>query len=107
MVGVGFVYKFVMNKVGNIVYCVVMGIVFLMGFVIFWGNFVVGFIGSEENLVNLMYFVVFFVGVICVVLVCFIFVGMVWMMFVMVLVVFFVLVIVFMVWFYDFSFGVV
>lgn len=65
MVAIGFAYKFVTAKTGNVVHRVATGIALLTGFMIFWGNLAVGFIGSEDNPANLMYFVALLIAAIC------------------------------------------
>ena len=62
MVAIGFAYKLVTNKARNAVHCIATGIALMAAFIIVWGNLAVGFIGSEDNPANLMYFVALFVG---------------------------------------------
>jgi len=64
MVGIGFAYKFVTMKAGNVAHRIATGLALVTAFMIFWGNLAVGFIGSEDNPANLMYGGVLAVGVI-------------------------------------------
>ena len=107
MVGVGFAYKLVTNKAGNVAHRVATGIALLAAFAIFWGNLAVGFIGSEENPANSMYFVALLVGAICAGLARFTPAGMARTMFVTALAVFLVPAIALVVRPHDFSPGVV
>ena len=64
MVAVGFVYKLVTSKTGNIAHRVATALALLGGFMIIWGNLAVGFIGSEDNPANLLYAGVLLIGAI-------------------------------------------
>lgn len=62
MVAIGFAYKLVTSKAGSVAQRIATIIALAAGFMIFWGNLAVGFIGSEDNPANLMYFVALLVA---------------------------------------------
>lgn len=106
MVGIGFAYKLVTSKAGNVAHRIATGIALAAGFMIFWGNLAVGFIGSEDNPANLMYFVALLIAAVCSTLSRFTSAGMSRTMFVTALAVFLVPVIALLMRPHDFSPGV-
>ena len=62
--GTGLTYKLVTRKSGDVIYRVAIGFALATGFFLIWANMAVGIIGSEDNPVNLLYFLVLFVGII-------------------------------------------
>ncbi len=62
--GAGFTYKLVARKMNNAAYRTAVGIAVATALLIVWINLAVGFIGSENNPANLMYFGVLIIGVI-------------------------------------------
>lgn len=64
MVAVALAYRFVTRKAVQITYRAATLVALLTGFLIFWGNLAVGFIGSEDNPANAMYLGVLVIGVV-------------------------------------------
>lgn len=62
--GTGLSYKLATKNTGEIVYRIAIGFALFTGLFLIWVNLAVGIIGSEDNPVNLLYFGVFFVGII-------------------------------------------
>ena len=54
--GAGALFELGLSLSGNLMYRAGFGLALLTGFMIIWGNGAVGFIGSEDNPANLMYF---------------------------------------------------
>jgi hypothetical protein len=106
MVGIGVAYRLVTGKTGNVAHRIATGIALVAGFMIVWGNLAVGFIGSEDNPANLMYFVALLIAAVCAGLSRFTPEGMARAMFVTALAVFLVPVIALLVKPQDFSPGV-
>lgn len=66
--GTGFAYILITQKLaskaaGNIVYRVAVGFALFTGLFLIWANAAVGIIGSENNDINMLYFIVVFVGI--------------------------------------------
>ncbi|HRE80039.1 MAG TPA: hypothetical protein PLN52_03275 [Opitutaceae bacterium] len=64
MMALALAYRFVTRKAGHIAYRIATILALLTGFLIFWGNLAVGFIGSEDNPANAMYVGVLLIGVV-------------------------------------------
>ncbi len=62
--GTGLAYKLVTTKTGELVYRIAIGFALFTGLFLIWVNGAVGIVGSEENPVNQLYFIVIFVGII-------------------------------------------
>jgi hypothetical protein len=62
--GTGFTYKFITRKSAEFVYRIAIGFALATGFFLVWSNLAVGIIGSENNVINVLYFGVIAVGVI-------------------------------------------
>lgn len=62
--GTGLTYKLVTRKSDETVYRVAVGLALATGFFLIWANGAVGIIGSENNPINLLYYLVLFVGII-------------------------------------------
>lgn len=62
--GSGFTYKFITSKINNTKYKAALGIAVFTSLFIVWSNLAVGIIGSEDNPVNLIYFVMLFAVII-------------------------------------------
>ena len=62
--GTAFTYKLITRSKSNIAYRFAVGIALGTGFIIIWANGAVGIIGSEENPVNLVYYVLLLIGLI-------------------------------------------
>lgn len=62
--GTGLTYELISRKTGNLAYKAAVGIAIFTGFILIWGNLAVGLIGSEDNPVNALYFVLLFIGAI-------------------------------------------
>lgn len=62
--GSGFTYKFITSKISNTKYKAALGIAVFTSLFIVWSNLAVGIIGSEDNPVNLIYFVMLFAVII-------------------------------------------
>lgn len=60
----GFIYKFSLFKANNIEYKIASATALLTGLLLIWVNFAVGIIGSEENPINTVYFLVILIGII-------------------------------------------
>jgi hypothetical protein len=56
--GTGLFYKFIVSRSCNFMYRAGAALAIAAGFMIIWGNLAVGFIGSEDNPINLLYFAV-------------------------------------------------
>lgn len=67
MVAIGVAYKLATHSAGNNAQRLATVIALGTGFLIFWGNLAVGFIGSDDNPVNLLYLAVLVLGAIGVV----------------------------------------
>jgi len=76
MVAIGVAYKLATHSAGNNAQRLATVIALGTGFLIFWGNLAVGFIGSDDNPVNLLYLAVLVLGAIGAVRVRFAAVGM-------------------------------
>lgn len=61
--GTGLTYKLITRKSGNVAYRIAVGFALATGFFLIWTNLAVGIIGSEDNPVNLLYFLVLFIGI--------------------------------------------
>lgn len=62
--GSGFTYKFITSKISNTKYKAALAIAVFTSLFIVWSNLAVGIIGSEDNPVNLIYFVMLFAVII-------------------------------------------
>lgn len=62
--GTGLTYELISRKAGNTAYKAAVGIAVFAGLILIWGNLAVGLIGSEDNPVNGLYFVLLFIGAI-------------------------------------------
>jgi hypothetical protein len=62
--GTGITYELVTRRTGNIAYRSAVGVALAAAFILIWVNLAVGFIGSEDELANLMYGGVLVVGII-------------------------------------------
>lgn len=62
--GSGLAYTLMARMGGNATYRVAAGVAVAAGLLLIWGNLAVGFIGSENNLANLLYGAVLAVGII-------------------------------------------
>lgn len=62
--GTGLTYKLVTRTSGQLAYRLGVGLALASGFLLIWANGAVGIIGSEDNPINLLYFVVIFAGII-------------------------------------------
>lgn len=62
--GTGLTYKLITRKSGEIAYRFAVGFALFAGLFLIWSNGAVGIIGSENNDINLLYFLVIFVGII-------------------------------------------
>ncbi|WP_217988428.1 hypothetical protein [Aliifodinibius salipaludis] len=62
--GTGLTYKLATRNTGEIIYRIAIGFALFTGLFLIWVNLAVGIIGSEDNPVNLLYFGVFFLGII-------------------------------------------
>jgi len=62
--GTGLAYKLITRTSDNTVYRIAIGFALFTGLFLLWVNGAVGIIGSENNPVNLLYFVVIAVGII-------------------------------------------
>lgn len=62
--GTGLAYKLIIRKSGNVSYRLAIGFALFTGLFLLWVNGAVGIIGSENNPVNLLYFIVIAVGII-------------------------------------------
>lgn len=62
--GTGLTYKLVTRKSGETVYRVATGFALFTGLFLIWVNGAVGIIGSENNEINTLYYLVIFVGII-------------------------------------------
>lgn len=62
--GTGLTYKLVTNKTANTAYKVAVGFALFSGLFLIWSNLAVGIIGSEDNIFNLIYFGLPFIGII-------------------------------------------
>ena len=62
--GIGIAYELISRKSDKLVYRVAIGIALLAAFLLFWVNAAVGIIGSEDQPANLLFGVVFLVGLI-------------------------------------------
>lgn len=62
--GTGLAFELIAGKAGNTAYRAATGLALATGFLIIWINLAVGFIGSEDNPVNLLYLAVLCVGMI-------------------------------------------
>lgn len=61
--GTGFTYLFLTRNSDTIPYRIAMGFALGTGFLLIWSNLAVGIIGSESNVINLLYFGVIAIGV--------------------------------------------
>lgn len=62
--GTGLSYKLITRKSGEIAYRAAVGFALFTGLFLIWTNGAVGIIGSENNEINQLYFLVIFVGII-------------------------------------------
>lgn len=62
--GTGLAYIFVTHRSKNMIFRIAVGFALFSGFFLIWSNLAVGLIGSEDNPLNLLYFLVIGVGVI-------------------------------------------
>lgn len=62
--GTGLTYKLITRKSGKLAYRLGVGLALATGFLLIWANGAVGIIGSEDNPINLLYFLVVFIGII-------------------------------------------
>ena len=62
--GTGFIYKLITGKTGTFIYRAGVGIALASSLFLVWVNLAVGLVGSEDNLFNLVYFGVPFIGII-------------------------------------------
>jgi hypothetical protein len=60
----GFTYKYIASKKSNAKYKAALGIAVFISLFIVWSNLAVGIIGSEDNPVNIIYFVMLFAVII-------------------------------------------
>lgn len=62
--GTGLAYIFVTHRPKTMIFRIAVGFALFSGFFLIWSNLAVGLIGSEDNPLNLLYFLVIGVGVI-------------------------------------------
>ncbi|MFO7798244.1 hypothetical protein [Rhodohalobacter sp.] len=62
--GTGLTYTLVTRKSGKIAYRLAVGFALFTGLLLIWVNMAVGIIGSENNDINLLYFLVIFTGIV-------------------------------------------
>lgn len=62
--GTGLAYIFVTHRSKTMIFRIAVGFALFSGFFLIWSNLAVGLIGSEDNPLNLLYFLVIGVGVI-------------------------------------------
>jgi hypothetical protein len=62
--GAGLAYIIISGKSETLIYRVAVGFALFTGFFLIWSNLAVGLIGSENNEINLLYFLVIGVGVV-------------------------------------------
>lgn len=62
--GSGLTYELIARKAGNTAYRAAVGVAVAAALLLVWINLAVGIIGSEDNPLNAMYFVVIFIGII-------------------------------------------
>jgi len=61
--GTGLSYIFITKLTMNTVYRIAVGFSLISGLFLLWSNMAVGIIGSENNSINLLYFLVIFTGI--------------------------------------------
>jgi hypothetical protein len=62
--GSGLTYELIARKGGNVAYRAAVGVAVAAALLLVWINLAVGIIGSEDNPVNALYFLVVFIGII-------------------------------------------
>lgn len=62
--GTGLTYTLITRKSGKIAYRLAIGFALFTGLFLIWVNMAVGIIGSENNDINLLYFLVIFTGIV-------------------------------------------